>query len=113
MARRAEALLAQIERDVLDESKPLKSALHQCVLLGGRTGLVDLRDWATRELRGYSAARMPSRITGTSGRPCSWTGSAAIFSSAGRQSATSTIDRILAATPSGAANVPPGGQNDH
>jgi hypothetical protein len=53
MARRADNLLAQIERDVLDESKPLKSALHKCVLLGGRAGSVDLRDWATRELHGY------------------------------------------------------------
>jgi len=42
MARRAEALLAQIERDVLDESKPLKSALHKCALLGGRAGSVEL-----------------------------------------------------------------------
>ena len=53
MPRRADDLLAQIEHDVLDDSKPLKSALHKCVLLGGRAGSVDLREWATRELRGY------------------------------------------------------------
>jgi len=56
MARRADDLLAKIERDVLDESKPLTSALHKCVLLGGRAGSVDLRDWATRELRGYHSS---------------------------------------------------------
>lgn len=56
MAKRPDDLLDQIERDVLDESKPLKSALHRCVLLGGRAGSVDLREWATRELHGYPGA---------------------------------------------------------
>ncbi len=35
MAKRDDNLLAQIERDVLDESKPLTTALRKCVILGG------------------------------------------------------------------------------
>lgn len=53
MAKRADRLLAQIEQDVLDESKPLASALRKCVILGGHAGSADLREWATRELQGY------------------------------------------------------------
>lgn len=53
MARRDQDLLAQIERDVLDESAPLASALRKCVVLGGKSDSEQLRDWATRELQGY------------------------------------------------------------
>jgi hypothetical protein len=53
MAKRADRLLAQIEQDVLDESKPLASALRKCVILGGNAASADLREWATRELHGY------------------------------------------------------------
>lgn len=45
-------LLAEIERDLLD-GKPLADLLRKCVLLGGRAGSVELRDWASRELKGY------------------------------------------------------------
>jgi hypothetical protein len=46
-------LLAQIEQDVLDDDKPLGSALRRCMLLGSRTGSSRLRAWATLELKGY------------------------------------------------------------
>lgn len=51
-------LLAQIEADVLDDA-PLAAALRKCVALGGQTGSADLREWATRELRGYPVADLP------------------------------------------------------
>jgi len=37
----------------MSEDKPLASTLRKCVILGGRAGSTELRDWATRELRGY------------------------------------------------------------
>jgi hypothetical protein len=53
VASRAKDLLAQIERDVLDDSKSLASALRRCLVLGGRAGSADLRTWAAQELHGY------------------------------------------------------------
>jgi len=47
-------LLEQIEQDVLT-SQPLADTLRKCVVLGGKAGSVELREWATRELRGYDA----------------------------------------------------------
>jgi hypothetical protein len=48
------SLLSEIERDVLSNA-PLADALRKCVVLGGRAGSVELREWATRELRGYGS----------------------------------------------------------
>jgi AbiTii len=53
MARRQATLLAQIEKEALDDSAPLATALRKCVVLGGKSGSEQLRDWATRELQGY------------------------------------------------------------
>jgi AbiTii-like protein len=53
MARREETLVAQIEKDALDDSVPVATALRKCVVLGGKSGSEELRDWATRELQGY------------------------------------------------------------
>jgi len=47
-------LLAEIESDVLSD-RPLADALRKCVVLGGQAGSVPLREWATKELRGYGA----------------------------------------------------------
>ena len=47
-------LLEQIEHDVLT-SQPLADTLRKCVVLGGKAGSVELREWATRELRGYDS----------------------------------------------------------
>jgi hypothetical protein len=41
--RRA-GLLSQIEQDVLDDGKPIGSALRRCMLLGSRTGSSQLRE---------------------------------------------------------------------
>lgn len=53
VAGREDDLIEQIERDALDESVPLATALRKCVVLGGKSGSEELRDWATRELKGY------------------------------------------------------------
>ncbi|GGR47905.1 hypothetical protein GCM10010497_59090 [Streptomyces cinereoruber] len=53
MNRRQRGLLAEIEQEALDESKPLSSVLRKCVVLGGHSSSAELREWATRELRGY------------------------------------------------------------
>ncbi|MER5854450.1 hypothetical protein ABT131_02255 [Streptomyces sp900105245] len=47
------SLLAEIQRDVLDESKSLASVLRKCIVLGGEANSAPLRTWATLELRGY------------------------------------------------------------
>jgi hypothetical protein len=54
MARRQVGLLAQIEKGALDDSVSLASTLRKCVVLGGQARSIELRDWARRELDGYS-----------------------------------------------------------
>jgi hypothetical protein len=53
VARREDDLIAQIERDALDDTVPVATALRKCIVLGGKSSSEPLRDWATRELRGY------------------------------------------------------------
>jgi hypothetical protein len=53
MAHRESSLIEQIEQDALSESTSLSTALRKCVALGGRVNSSHLRDWATKELRGY------------------------------------------------------------
>ncbi|MFK0131139.1 hypothetical protein ACIQRZ_12335 [Streptomyces rubiginosohelvolus] len=53
MTKRAHTLVAEIERDALDESVPLASVLRRCIALGGAVDSDQLREWAGRELRGY------------------------------------------------------------
>ncbi len=53
VARRDSDRLAEIERDVLDESKSVAAALRKCLALGGQARSAELRDWASRELHGY------------------------------------------------------------
>lgn len=45
MSRRDETLISEIERDLLD-GKPFADLLRKCTDLGGRSGSVELRDWA-------------------------------------------------------------------
>ncbi|MFK4113785.1 hypothetical protein ACI2K6_04085 [Microbacterium sp. NPDC006705] len=52
MINRPADLMAQIERDLLDE-KPLDTLLRKLILLGGNAGSPELRNWASLELRGY------------------------------------------------------------
>ncbi len=54
MARRDHSLLAEIEKEALDEGHSAAGALRKCVALGGKAGSAELRDWATKELRGYN-----------------------------------------------------------
>lgn len=51
---RQQRLLRQIETGALDSKMPLVDVLRKVVMLGGRVGSPELRDWATRELTGYS-----------------------------------------------------------
>jgi hypothetical protein len=50
------ALLSEIEAAVLDEDVPITVALRKCLVLGGRANSEALRDWASKELNGYSHA---------------------------------------------------------
>lgn len=56
MKKRAHGLLSEIEQDVLDESKSLAGVLRKCIILGGKAGSAELREWATRELKGYKGS---------------------------------------------------------
>ncbi|MEI2640138.1 MAG: hypothetical protein V9F03_14255 [Microthrixaceae bacterium] len=59
------SLLSEIEAAVASDA-PLAGTLRKCVLLGGKAGSPSLRDWATRELKGYSdesTASIPSYRT--------------------------------------------------
>lgn len=47
------SLLSEIERDLLD-NVPISTVLRKLIILGGHTGAGELRDWASRELQGYS-----------------------------------------------------------
>ena len=53
MRARDRYLMSEIERDVLDGNTSLADALRKCVVLGGKVGSTELREWASRELRGY------------------------------------------------------------
>jgi hypothetical protein len=49
----AKTLLDEIEAGSLDSTAPLADTLRKCVILGGKAGSLSLREWATRELKGY------------------------------------------------------------
>ncbi|MGB4137942.1 MAG: hypothetical protein WA971_15355 [Microbacterium sp.] len=46
-------MLTEIEHDLLD-GVPVADVLRKLIILGGRAGSTELRDWASRELRGYA-----------------------------------------------------------
>jgi hypothetical protein len=46
-------LLGEIEREAVQANADLPTLLHKCIALGGISGSVALREWATRELKGY------------------------------------------------------------
>lgn len=54
MRLRERNLFDQLERDALDDGVPLATTLRKVIALGGSVGSLKLRDWATRELKGYS-----------------------------------------------------------
>ncbi len=55
MVSKDQGLLAEVERDVLSGA-PVADVLRKCIVIGGRAGSSELRDWATAELRGYGTA---------------------------------------------------------
>jgi hypothetical protein len=59
--KRTNRLIDEIERDALDSSIPISSALRKLLALGGQAGSKELRDWAGLELRGYhnTEVRLP------------------------------------------------------
>ncbi len=50
---RMDRLLLEIEVGALDHQTPIGDLLRKVIFLGGRAGSTELRDWATRELKGY------------------------------------------------------------
>ena len=46
-------LLGDIENDLLSD-RPIADVLRKVVILGGRAGSAELRDWASQELKGFS-----------------------------------------------------------
>ena len=46
-------LISDIERDALQKGVPIADALRKLIALGGQAGSTELREWASRELRGY------------------------------------------------------------
>src|SRR3954463_14781594 len=53
VTKHEQTLLSQIEHEAMDGSASLSDALRKCVVLGGKSGSEQLRDWATHELKGY------------------------------------------------------------
>jgi hypothetical protein len=51
--KRSQRLLGEIEAGALDQKTPISGLLRKVIALGGQAGSAELRDWATRELRGY------------------------------------------------------------
>jgi hypothetical protein len=49
----AQKLLDDIERGGTQADADIPTLLRKCIALGGQSGSVQLRDWATRELKGY------------------------------------------------------------
>jgi hypothetical protein len=46
-------LLGELQEGALDSTADLPGLLRKCVALGGETGSARLREWATKELKGY------------------------------------------------------------
>lgn len=55
MARQSD-LLTEIEQGAHDPTSDIPTLLRKCISLGGFTGSDELRDWASRELKGYEEA---------------------------------------------------------
>lgn len=57
--------LSSIQAGALDPTSDLATVLRHCLALGGETGSTRLREWASRELKGYGAEDdlPPYRVT--------------------------------------------------
>jgi hypothetical protein len=60
VGRTDQPLLAQIDRDALDDRVPLATTLRKCIALGAQARNDELRDWASKELDGYRDGDIPS-----------------------------------------------------
>jgi hypothetical protein len=54
MRLRERSLIDEIEQDALDSDVPIANTLRKVIALGGEVGSKELREWASRELRGYA-----------------------------------------------------------
>ena len=59
MRRRSSKLIDEIEEDALNADVPISTPLRKLVALGGQAGSAELREWASRELRGYVGTDVP------------------------------------------------------
>ncbi len=59
VAKPDQPLLAQIDRDALDDRLPLATTLRKCIRLGAQARNDELRDWASKELDGYRDGDVP------------------------------------------------------
>ncbi|WP_396659179.1 hypothetical protein [Microbacterium oxydans] len=50
-----DSLLTSLRNHMLDESEPLAGLLRKCLMLGAETGSDSLRQWARKELNGYTS----------------------------------------------------------
>jgi len=57
--RTDQSLLAQIERDAIDDRVTLATTLRKCIRLGAQARNDELRDWASKELDGYRDGDVP------------------------------------------------------
>lgn len=55
MSKQDATLLDQIEDDAVN-GRPIADTLRKAVILGGKARSTALRDWATKELKGYAPA---------------------------------------------------------
>ena len=46
-------LLREIEAGALDQRTSMADLLRKAIVVGGRSGSAELREWAVRELQGY------------------------------------------------------------
>jgi hypothetical protein len=53
VSARDQTLVEEIQREALSREVPLSDTLRKVITLGGKVGSSELRDWASRELRGY------------------------------------------------------------
>ena len=59
MDRKTTKLLEHIEQGLLSGEVGTTTLLQRCIILGGRANSERLRDWASKELNGYSQEEVP------------------------------------------------------
>lgn len=85
----ADTLLQALRERMLDESESLAGLLRKCLLLGAETGSEALRDWARKELNGYSESDEVPEYRKVRGMPIQYNSLSGRFHATGQ-----TIDRM-------------------